>query len=68
MVFIHWMVIYPTGARGPFLESPNNFLGMESCFMFAMFAFKIKVLIIKYFENDAMKLSVKQSKPDRFVS
>ena len=62
------MVIYPTGARGPFLESPNNFLGMESCFMFAMFAFKIKVLIIKYFENDAMKLSVKQSKPDRFVS
>jgi len=34
--------------QGPFLERPVNFLGMESCFMFAMFAFKIKVSIIKY--------------------
>ena len=44
------MVIYPTAAWGPFLESPNNILGTQSCFMFAMFASKIKVSVIKYFE------------------
>lgn len=54
LIFIHWMVIYPTAAWGPFIKSPNNFLGTESCFMFA---FKINVSIKKYFENDAMKLS-----------
>ena len=31
---------------GPFLESPDNFSGPESCFGFVMFVFKIKVLII----------------------
>ena len=31
---------------GLFLESPNNFSGPKSCFMFAVFAFKIKVSII----------------------
>ena len=30
----------------PFLESPGNFSGPESCFMFAVFVFKIKVLFI----------------------
>ena len=30
----------------PFLESPDNFSGPKSCFMFAVFAFKIKVSII----------------------
>ena len=33
-------------ARGPFLESPDNFSGPKSCFMFPVFAFKIKVSII----------------------
>ena len=36
----------PTRARGPFLESADNFSGPKSCFMFAVFAFKIKVLVI----------------------
>ena len=45
LIIIHWMVIYQTAAWGPFLESPDNFLGTESCFMFA---FKINVSIIKY--------------------
>ena len=34
------------GPGGPFLESPDNFLGPKSCFIFAVFAFKIKVSII----------------------
>ena len=29
-----------------FLECPGNFLGPESCFVFVVFAFKIKVSII----------------------
>ena len=29
--------------RGWFLESPGNFSGPKSCFIFAVFAFKIKV-------------------------
>ena len=28
---------------GPFLESPENVSGLKSCFMLAVFAFKIKV-------------------------
>ena len=32
--------------RGPFLESPDNFSGPKSCFMFAVSAFKIRVSII----------------------
>ena len=32
--------------RDPFLESPYNFSGPKSCFMFAVFAFKITVSII----------------------
>ena len=31
---------------GLFLESPGNVLGLKSCFMFAMFVFKIKVSLI----------------------
>ena len=32
--------------QGPFLESPGNFSGPESCFMFSVFVFKIKISII----------------------
>ena len=32
--------------RGLFLESPDNFLGLKSCFTFAVFAFRIKVSIL----------------------
>ena len=32
--------------RGLFLESLDNFSGSESCFVFVVFAFKIKVSII----------------------
>ena len=31
---------------GPFLESPGNFSGRESCFVFVVFAFKIKASIV----------------------
>ena len=31
---------------GPFLESPGNCSGPETCFVFVVFAFKMKVLII----------------------
>ena len=31
---------------GPFLEGPDNHSGPKSCFMFVVFAFKIKVSII----------------------
>ena len=31
---------------GLFLQTPGNFSGRESCFVFAVFAFKIKVSII----------------------
>ena len=41
--------------RGPFLESPNTFLCPQSCFVFVVFAFKVKVPII--FQNDTMKPS-----------
>ena len=34
------------GGGGTFLESPDNFLGPEGCFMFAVYAVKIKVSII----------------------
>ena len=33
-------------SRGQFIESPDNFSGPKSCFMFALFTFKIKVSII----------------------
>ena len=39
-------VLYFLGNWGPFLETPDNFSGPKSCFMFALFAFKIKVSII----------------------
>ena len=32
--------------QGLFLESPGNFSGAESCFVFGVFAFTIKVSII----------------------
>ena len=41
----------------PFLESPDNFSGPESYFMFAVFASNIKVSI-----NDTMKPSVNEAK------
>ena len=34
--------------RGPFLESPDNFSGPKTCFMFVMFAFNIKVSNINH--------------------
>ena len=33
-------------AGGPFLESPDNISGPESCFTFAVFLLEIKVSII----------------------
>ena len=48
------------GPEGLFLESPGNFSGLKSCFMFDMFAFKITVSIT-CFENDALKLSVNEA-------
>ena len=42
-----------------FLESPGNFLGPESCVVFAAFAFKIKVSII--LKSNKMKLSVNEA-------
>ena len=36
----------PKMTRGPFLESPDNFSCPKRCFMFAVFAFKIKVSLI----------------------
>ena len=38
--------VYLKRVWDPFLESPDNFSGPKSCFMFAVFAFKIKVSII----------------------
>ena len=32
-----------TRPRGSFLESTGNFSGLESCFVFVVFAFEIKV-------------------------
>ena len=47
---------YPTGAR--FSEVlASNFSGPESCFMFSVFAFKIKVSII--LQKGKMELSAK---------
>ena len=46
--------------RGLFLKGPGNFLGPESCSVFVVFAYKIKVSII--FENNTMKLSVNGAK------
>ena len=39
-------------------ESPGNFLGPKSCFMFAVFAFKIT----NDLENDTMTVSVNEGK------
>ena len=33
-------------SRGPFLESPDNFLGPESYFMSAMFTLKTQILLV----------------------
>ena len=46
MIDFYWLLSSGLRARGPYLESPGNFSGPESCFMFAVFAIKIKVLII----------------------
>ena len=45
---------------GLFLESPDNFSGTESCFLFAAFAFKINVSII--LKINKVKLSVNEAK------
>ena len=46
---------------GPFLESPENFSGAKSCFVFVMFVCKVKVSrILRYY--DTMKLSVNKEK------
>ena len=46
---------------GPFLESPENFSGAESRFVFVMFVCKVKVSrILRY--SDTMKLSVNKEK------
>ena len=45
---------------GLFLESPGNFLGPESCVVFAAFTFKMKVSII--LKSNKMKLSVNEAK------
>ena len=42
----HYFVVRKKPIRGLFLESPSNFLGPESCFVFVVFALKIKVSII----------------------
>ena len=38
--------VYLKRVWDPFLESPDNFSGPKTCFMFAVFVFKIKVSII----------------------
>ena len=45
-----------------FLESPSNFSGPKSCFMLAMFAFKIKVSVILKMILVTMKLPVNEAK------
>ena len=45
---------------GLFLESPGNFSGQESCFLFAPFTFKIKFSII--LKSNKMKLSDNEAK------
>ena len=45
---------------GLFLESPGNFYGPESCFLFAPFTFKIKFSII--LKSNKMKLSDNEAK------
>ena len=53
-IFIH---VGP--CRGLFLESPGNFSGPESCFVFAVFAFKVKVSkILKLPVNNEARLTV----------
>ena len=51
--------VWTTRARGPFLESSDNFSGPKSCSMFAVFAFKIS---LNNFENNKVKLSVNEAK------
>ena len=48
-------------ARGLCFESPDNFSGPKSCFMFVVLALKIKASIILKL-NDNMKLSVNKPK------
>ena len=45
--------------RGQFLESSDNFSGPKSCFMFAVFPFKMS---LNNFENNKVKLSVNEAK------
>ena len=47
--FYHYLLIsfiFLFDFRDPFLQSPDYFLGLKSCFMFVVFQFKIKVSII----------------------
>ena len=41
-----------------FLENPGNLSGPESCNVFVGFAFKMKVSIINFFENNTSETSV----------
>ena len=47
--------------RGLFPESPGNFSGPESCFVFVVFAFKIEVSMILKICN-TMQLLVNEAK------
>ena len=42
----YWMIVDLTQAWGPFLDSPGKVSGPESCFMFFVLVFNIRVLII----------------------
>ena len=42
----YWMIVDLTQAWGPFLDSSGNVSGRESCFMFFVLVFNIKVSII----------------------
>ena len=44
--FIYFIFFSGGRGGGTFLESPDNFSGPEGCFMFAVYAVKIKVSII----------------------
>ena len=54
-----FFLIHVGPCRGLFLESPGNFSGPESCFVFAVFAFKVKVSkILKLSVDNEAKLTV----------
>ena len=46
LTIIYQFFFFGGEGGGTFLESPDNFSGPEGCFMFAVYAVKIKVSII----------------------